>query len=447
MVAIHGVPATDLSGVTGDLSTLTTKVDNVQADVTTSLGNEGSIETKVDTAISDIGAVDTKVDTAISDIGAVDTKVDTAISDIGAVDTKVDTAISDIGAVDTKVDTAITDIGAVQTTVNTIDGKADTIITNVVTAITDINNVNVNVNVVNNQLLTIPNLDSSILFQGIKSTTSATLVTIHDTYGSGFLFLAFAYPVAATATGRIVVYVDGDYPANKALDLSLEPGKSGVAACFPFYFKNRLLIKAFSDGTYPLTLSITTAKSVQGQATQVIQVCEDTYIYQGSPTTNYGSNAHLHVSRRTATAQSSLIRFDLAALAGQFVQSATLSVKHAVAVSGMTDGRLYHLLKDWVEAEATWEIYSTGNSWGTDGMESGVDYDATADWNGDFSGSADDWLNMDITALMRRWCQGALSNKGVALVYNVLYEAHTADFYSNDYPIAADRPKLTYLLA
>lgn len=37
----------------------------------------------------------------------------------------------------------------------------------------------------------------------------------------------------------------------------------------------------------------------------------------------------------------------------------------------------YRLLRDWVEAEATWNIYSTGNNWGTAGGTGGADRSAT----------------------------------------------------------------------
>lgn len=431
MVAIHGIPATDLSGVPGSLTTIESKVDGVQTDVTT-------IDGKVDTVVTDTGTtipgvlstIETKVDTAITDIGTVDGKVDTLT-------TKVDNAQTDITTIDGKADTIITNLGTVETKVDNAQSDITVIDTNVDT-------INTNLTVVQNISLTIPNLSSNTNFQGIKSTTNNTLTTIHSTKGTGFAHLSYFYPPAAASDGQIQVFVGGTTTAHKVIDIGIEPGTHGLIACFPFWFTTSLTIKAKSDGSESLDVFITQCKSVQGESSQTIQVCEDTTIQEAYPTTNYGNHTQLEVRKYGSIDKWTLIKFDLSSLIGEFIESAVVSLQVNSSVAAMADGKVYRILTDWEEMEATWNECKTGVNWGAPGMLYGTDFTTDYYWTGDIGNrNSGEWLSMDLTTMFREWCQGGKPNYGLVLAHSVDILRDVL-FHSNQYPTPASRPLLTY---
>jgi hypothetical protein len=132
----------------------------------------------------------------------------------------------------------------------------------------------------------------------------------------------------------------------------------------------------------------------------------ETYISDQATTTNYGTATTMLVGDNKSGGNSkarSLIKFDLSSVpSSDEVTNATLSLFESAAIDQASHGTeaviLQRILKDWVEAEATWAIYSSGNTWATNGMSNigddrasatsaSLDLDGTAasafvDWDG-----------------------------------------------------------------
>jgi len=189
---------------------------------------------------------------------------------------------------------------------------------------------------------------------------------------------------------------------------------------------------------------------------------KDTFIAGFAATTNYATDAgmaHGDFGSGSTDFAHILIAFDLSAVpAGAVITSATLSLWEATAAS--TGGapaswavELRRVLRDWVEAQATWNIYSTGNAWGTAGANNDTDrvaaacasltLDATAA-NGFVS-----WSSAGLVAVCQGWVDGTFPNYGLhvsAPALDAMGITPTANnvFHSSDYTTdAAKRPKLT----
>lgn len=124
-------------------------------------------------------------------------------------------------------------------------------------------------------------------------------------------------------------------------------------------------------GVVPVTVSIgdVTGADYSG--------CEDAVIKEFTATTNYGSATDLEVSKwDTDDYSHTLIKFSgLSNLSGKTVTAATLYlyVESAKIAAPPQTHTLRKLLRDWVEGEATWNIYSTGNNWATAGALNNTD--------------------------------------------------------------------------
>lgn len=142
----------------------------------------------------------------------------------------------------------------------------------------------------------------------------------------------------------------------------------------------------------------------------------DTKLAEIAATTNYGSGTTVEMGRTAAKAGYDvhfLFRRDLSGLgegkeAGSDVVSAYLKL-YVELVSGNPESStfpLYRCLRNTVEGEATWTIYSTGNNWGTaGGLGSGTDFDSGD--SASFTGpSGTGWLSIDITD----WIKDILDN-------------------------------------
>jgi len=125
---------------------------------------------------------------------------------------------------------------------------------------------------------------------------------------------------------------------------------------------------------------------------------KDTDIRQNAPTTNYGSETYVEILATASSKHKILLAFDCSSNVplGATITSAELRLHCTAGTSGRTV-TCYRLLRtDWVETEATWNVYKTGSSWGTAGAGSSstdytttdaathstqTSYDYTATWN------------------------------------------------------------------
>jgi hypothetical protein len=113
----------------------------------------------------------------------------------------------------------------------------------------------------------------------------------------------------------------------------------------------------------------------------------DTTIQREDPTGNLSANTSLFVGDIAGGAGDHgvrvLIKFDLTAIpAGSYITAATLQMYEHQANDDAGLGtwliNVHRVLRDWVSAQATWNVYSTGNSWGTAGASSITDRVAAA---------------------------------------------------------------------
>lgn len=111
---------------------------------------------------------------------------------------------------------------------------------------------------------------------------------------------------------------------------------------------------------------------------------EDTYLKENDPTTNYDASNINVFKYAVGDSGTGLIRFsglsNLIALAPLTVTAASLFLFiDGDGSDANHDISVYTCLRNWVETEATWNIYSTGNNWASGGAQgSGTDRGASS---------------------------------------------------------------------
>ena len=127
---------------------------------------------------------------------------------------------------------------------------------------------------------------------------------------------------------------------------------------------------------------------------------KDAKLYELQPTINSGTTANIYVSSNTSARYRSLMSFDFSAVvpAGATITLATLSLNCLTSAASRTI-TVYRLLHtDWVENQATWNIYKTGSNWGTAGALGLLEDFTTTDAATATSVAVGQWLNETVTA-------------------------------------------------
>jgi hypothetical protein len=165
---------------------------------------------------------------------------------------------------------------------------------------------------------------------------------------------------------------------------------------------------------------------------------KDTYIRASTPDTNYdGSYLSVFVDSGALSRQA-LIQFDLTSIpTSSVVSSAILTLTNEENRISTDTLAVHRLTQAWVEAQATWNIYSTGNSWAS----AVGDYDATADATFVAPALIDQTVDVDITTLVQEWVNGT-SNLGLLLKVQTISANKGGVFESSDNATAGRRPKL-----
>jgi len=174
---------------------------------------------------------------------------------------------------------------------------------------------------------------------------------------------------------------------------------------------------------------------------------KDCALVNDDPTSCYGANSQLYCGVGSAGAgklRRSLVAFDVSAVpAGATVTNVVASLwEHSAG--GSVPGRtlsMYRVLRNWVEAQATWNIYSTGNNWGTAGCaHDDVDAVSTASAdNATFTSTASngfkDWgSTAGLVSDVQSWVSGTKTNYGWIVVSGAEGEVQGYnDFRSSDY--------------
>lgn len=129
---------------------------------------------------------------------------------------------------------------------------------------------------------------------------------------------------------------------------------------------------------------------------------KDANIDSKHPDTPFGTDTWAEVGCYLGDPERAIVEFDISELpSGATLNSATLSL-YKCGEDSNPEGRIYWAYKltrtDWVESEATWNVYKSGLSWGTAGGEY-----VTSAPSGDSSvvpfGNA--WMHWDVLAIVQ----------------------------------------------
>jgi len=127
--------------------------------------------------------------------------------------------------------------------------------------------------------------------------------------------------------------------------------------------------------------------------------------------------------------------------------SATLILKYLSQADTSTPSyRLNRLLRDWSETTSTWNIYSTGNNWGTAGAKnSTTDYDGAVSKTGTFGNATNFELSDDATfnGIVEGWLNGTYTNNGFVMANTSGGTNNYKNFGADDDATSTNRPYLS----
>ena len=149
----------------------------------------------------------------------------------------------------------------------------------------------------------------------------------------------------------------------------------------------------------------------------------DTHILSNAPTSTEGASLSLIFIGDGAGPEAAryriLIKFDISGIDSIAIVSAVTLSMWEVA-DWDTEGigtwacKLNRLLQNWVEAQATWNVYSTGNSWGTVGAAGAgdIDGDVSATLTLDVTPASTyvDWTGATLTDDVQKMIDGTYAN-------------------------------------
>lgn len=174
---------------------------------------------------------------------------------------------------------------------------------------------------------------------------------------------------------------------------------------------------------------------------------KDAYLKQDNPTNNYGSITSLQIQDYELNTWRTLLEFDISELpGGATLNSASLELDYYSYTTTDPVGKtiwVYKLTKqDWVQSQATWNIYKSGSDWTTPGG----DY-VTSDPAGGSTTFPDSygWMTWNVLPIVQDAYSGSIpaeflirfANEGLASGDTI------AKWYSTDYPTDPSlRPKL-----
>ena len=172
----------------------------------------------------------------------------------------------------------------------------------------------------------------------------------------------------------------------------------------------------------------------------------DVYISQNAPTANSGTSAELLLDGDDPPGSgndlSTLLKWDIAQIpAGSIVESAQIDIEVFNRSTGIYE--LFELKRDWVESQASWNAYSSGNSWQTGGAQGTNDRGTTAVGSiaASVTGPHSVVLNAAGIALLQTWVDDPASNYGLIATGSDVTDG--LDARSSEYGTATQRPKLT----
>ena len=186
--------------------------------------------------------------------------------------------------------------------------------------------------------------------------------------------------------------------------------------------------------------------TIGGRAGLTYTGVEDTTLNEAAATTNYGSSDTLN-AQSFDTRQHALIKFTgLSNITGPVtVDSVTLYIYSEGGYDQYTIS-VRRVLQNWVEGQATWNIYSTGNNWNTaGGLGAASDRvsatsatfthtNASGDKTASSAGMASD---------VEGWINGTLDNYGWMLSNDASADGNYSTLGSDERATATERPYLS----
>ena len=170
----------------------------------------------------------------------------------------------------------------------------------------------------------------------------------------------------------------------------------------------------------------------------------DTFLSSLAATTNTSGQTNIYVGEDITGTEiyRSLIKFDLSTVpASASVSSAILSLYASVDFSSTASTfRVYRQKRAWVEAQATWNIYATGNSWQTAGGFGANDCEQTD--IGSLAFSATETLNVFKDFNLTPTSISALDLGNGWMIKSDMESNDAYGFASSDNATAANRPRL-----
>jgi hypothetical protein len=166
----------------------------------------------------------------------------------------------------------------------------------------------------------------------------------------------------------------------------------------------------------------------------------DTKLVSDAPGTNFGSDSKIELDGSPDS--SGLLYWDLTSIpAGSRVSAVDITLNITNGSSHIFN--FFEAQRDWVEGEATWINYASGQSWQLAGGDGSGDRGSTvlASLSGT-KGLKTIALNPEGVAVVQSWLDNPASNHGF-IVLNYASASDGLDFSSRENRTAANRPKLT----
>jgi len=176
----------------------------------------------------------------------------------------------------------------------------------------------------------------------------------------------------------------------------------------------------------------------------------DAHINSLNPTSNFNTILYTGYSAAPTVARA-FFTFDLSSIGSDEISAGTLklTVKTDYASFAHTLN-IFRVLRNWVETQMTWNIYSTGNSWTTAGCGSdGNDYVNTILGSGSIGASegVNTQLSFDFNAtgitILNQMRTGTINNYGFMCKVDNEAQVNLYEWYYNGTATTAYKPTLT----
>jgi len=174
----------------------------------------------------------------------------------------------------------------------------------------------------------------------------------------------------------------------------------------------------YDDITYSGTLAPCSALSFQDGVSPIASYAgtRDTTIDVDNPDTNYGDSSTTTLTVDGNPDRAAILQWDISSIPpGNTIQAASITL--SVTNPSADTYELYEMKRDWVEIGATWNNYSSGNTWQQSGAQ-GTN-DRGADVLGTISASSTGLyvinLNNDGITLVQRWVNDPSTNHGMII--------------------------------